>query len=254
MEAMNRKPFQGIANIIRFNWHFYALALAALVMLHILKQIASPAFHPVIGIAGLLLMASLFVSLAVSFYVYDVSGLYRLEWLQMTLPPNATIVNIHAGFDETSALLAAKFPQVTLTVFDFYDVEKHTEISISRARKAYPAYPGTRVISTANVPLAPASVDAVFCLLSAHEIRDFDERSLFFQQLNAALKPDGKIIVVEHLRDLPDFFAYNIGFFHFHSAKEWRRTFAAADLRIEKAHTVTPFITAYYLQKNGNAS
>ncbi len=254
MEAVNRKPFQGITNIIRFNWHFYAMALAALVMLHLLKQIASPAFHPFISITGLVLMASLFLSLAVSFYVYDVSGLYRFEWLQMVLPPNANLVNIHAGFDETSALLATKFPQATLTVFDFYDAEKHTEISIKRARKAYSAYPGTMAINTAHVPVAPASVDAVFCLLSAHEIRNFEERSLFFQQLNSVLKLNGRIVVVEHLRDLPNFLAYNIGFFHFHSAGEWKRTFAAANLRIEKAHTVTPFITAYYLQKNGTAS
>lgn len=254
MEAVGRKPFQGIGNILRFNWHFYLLALAALALLHLLKAISIAAFHPFIGIAGLLLVAGILTSLAASFYVYDVSGLYRLHWLKLTLPPGATIVNVHAGFDETSALLQRQFAMASLTVFDFYDAEKHTEISIRRARKVYPAYPGTKVISTARVPLEPNSVDAVFCILSAHEIRNPEERRRFFQQLRTALKNEGRLIVVEHLRNGPNFLAYNIGFFHFYSEAEWKRTFALAGLSIETQQTVTPFLTAYYLVRNGTAT
>ncbi len=32
MEKINRTPFQGIANIIRFNWHLYVLFLLVLVV------------------------------------------------------------------------------------------------------------------------------------------------------------------------------------------------------------------------------
>ncbi len=37
----------------------------------------------------------------------------------------------------------------------------------------------------------------------------------FFNELNRVLKPNGQIVVTEHLRDLNNFLAYNIGFFHF---------------------------------------
>lgn len=251
MEAIIRKPFQGIGNIIRFNWHFYALALVALVFLHLVKTISSAAFHPFIGIAGLLLITSVAVSLAVSFYVYDLSGLYRFDWLKLSLPAKASIVNIHAGFDETSSLLQQKFRLASLTVLDFYDAKKHTEISIKRARKAYPSYPGTRTIGTDAVHLPPDSIDAAFCILSAHEIRDGVERCHFFEQLKTGLKNEGRLVVVEHLRNLPNFLAYNIGVFHFHSAAQWKRTFASAGLRIQTEQRITPFITAYYLIKNG---
>ena len=29
--ARMRKPFQGVSNIVRFNWHFFALAVVAMV-------------------------------------------------------------------------------------------------------------------------------------------------------------------------------------------------------------------------------
>ena len=33
-----RKPFQGILNIVRFNWHFYVLAAFFIGVLLVLKQ------------------------------------------------------------------------------------------------------------------------------------------------------------------------------------------------------------------------
>jgi len=254
MEAVVRKPFQGVTNIIRFNWHFYVLALTFIVLLHIVKPFAADALHPVICLTGLLVLLSLVISLAVSFYVYDLSGLYKFDWLPLTIQPSATVVNINAGFDETSFILKEKYPPIDIAVLDFYEPKKHTEVSIKRARKAYAIYPGTKTIQTSAIALPPQSADFIFCILSAHEIRNSNERIVFFQQLTAALKNDGKIIVVEHMRDVANFLAYNIGFFHFHSKKEWRRTFATADLAIANEINITPFITAFILHKNGTAS
>ena len=57
-------------------------------------------------------------------------------------PAGARIVNIHAGFDETSVMLKEKFPACELIVFDFYDPAKHTEVSIQDGRtKGLPAFP-----------------------------------------------------------------------------------------------------------------
>ncbi len=91
------------------------------------------------------------------------------------------LVNINAGFDETSLLLKEKYPDSDLIVFDFYDPVKHTEISIERARKAYPQFPGTTKISTNNIPLKDNSADYIFLLLAAHEIRNDEERIDVFQ-------------------------------------------------------------------------
>ena len=135
------------------------------------------------------------------------------------------MVNIHAGFDETSILLSTKFPDAELIVFDFYDPEKHTEVSIKRARKAYPSYPNTKKIITSTIPLGDSCADKIFVTLAAHEIRDDNERIIFFKELYRILKTGGQIFVTEHHRDLYNFIAYTIGFFHFHSYSTWTNTF-----------------------------
>ncbi|HEY8955677.1 class I SAM-dependent methyltransferase [Chitinophaga sp.] len=248
MEKISRAPFQGIGNIIRFNWHFYVLFLLLLVVGLLFTQYTLTRLM-LCGAA----IATL-LSLLVSWYIYDRSDLYTLQWLDdMGLRPRH-IVNIHAGFDETSHLLAHKYPEADLQVFDFYNPEMHTEVSVERARKRYAPYAGTKVISTAAVPLEPASVDVVFLLLAAHEIRDPSERTVFFKELHRCLAPDGKIVVLEHLRDIPNFIAYTIGFLHFFPGATWKKAFNSAELQLEKEKKITPFLSAYTLQKNGTAS
>jgi ubiquinone/menaquinone biosynthesis C-methylase UbiE len=190
-------------------------------------------------------------SLLVTYYVYDLSGLYDLFWLNDSVTKEKSkIVNINAGFDETSKLLADKFENSELIVFDFYDSATNTEISIKRARKAYPPYPNTKRIEISKIPLADDTADKVFAILSVHEIREAEERNVFFKELRRILKPDGQIFVTEHLQDTANFLAYNIGFFHFHSKKSWLENFQAAQLDIEKEINITPFLTTFILKKN----
>ena len=188
------------------------------------------------------------ISLLVSWYVYDRSELYRFEWLP-ELPAGSRIVNIHAGFDETSALLARKYPTANMTVLDFYDPALHTEVSIQRARKVYPPYPGTVAVSTDDPLLEDNSVEAVFLLMAAHEIRDAEERARFFQRLHRALKPGGRVVVTEHLRDLPNSLAYSFGVFHFLPYDDWYMTFFAAGFQTVSEEKLTPFLTTFTLTK-----
>jgi SAM-dependent methyltransferase len=252
--AALRKPWEGVGNIVRFNWHFYVLAAGFCVLL------AWGWFRGegwIAGLAGLALLGVTGVtltSLAVSAYVYDLSGLYGLKWLDGLLPADAReLVNLHAGFDESSQLLAAKFPDARLRVFDFYDPATHPEVSIERARKVARVFPGTLAVETSALPLADASVDAVFLLLAAHEIRDEAERVRFFRELHRALKPAGKLIVTEHLRDPANLLAYSVGAFHFLSRRTWQQTFAQAGFRIARETKITPFVTTFLLEKHGDA-
>ena len=239
--APMRKPFQGVRNIILFNWHFYLIAFTVLLFLLLTKWY----------ILLLVLLAMIFASIIASFYIYDRSDLYEMKWAASIDHPAIVIVNIHAGFDETSLLLREKFPQSSLKVFDFYDPRQHTEISIKRARRAYPPFPGTQGINSTHIPLDDQHADKIFLTLSAHEIRDANERRLFFLELKRVLKRDGSVFVTEHLRDLPNFLAYNIGYFHFISKQLWYRTFEDAGFKVIKEEKSTPFITTFTLTRHG---
>jgi ubiquinone/menaquinone biosynthesis C-methylase UbiE len=250
-----RKPFQGVWNIVRFNWHFYLLSIIALIIILFSTIYLNKKYYIYTLVLFISILIPTLVSLFVSAYVYDLSRLYTLDWLdELSIQPHSNIVNIHAGFDETSVLIQHKYSNSKLIVFDFYDPAKHTEISIQRARNAYPPYPNTQVITTAHLPLAAQVADFIFVIFAAHEIRNDAERNAFFIEIQRVMKPNGKIIIIEHLRDLPNFLAYNIGFFHFLSESTWLACFKNANLRICKKKKITSFVTTYILENHGITS
>ncbi|MDX1959822.1 MAG: hypothetical protein SFU98_14720 [Leptospiraceae bacterium] len=252
MESL-RKPFQGTINIIRFNWHFYVIAVLFVVSLLFSLQFLTELYRSYLLVFICLASTSTILSLLASLYVYDLSNLYSLDWI-LKNGNEKQIININAGFDETSEILQKLFSHSKLQALDFYDSEKHTEISIERARKAYKPYPNTKKIQSDSLGLEKNSIDKIFVILSAHEIRDNKERVIFFKELKKILAADGQIYVTEHLRDWKNFIAYNIGFFHFYSKKSWLKVFTDADLNLVQEINITPFIKNFVLEKNGNTT
>jgi ubiquinone/menaquinone biosynthesis C-methylase UbiE len=244
-----RKPYQGALNIVKFNWHFYVLSFCTLIASFFANSfLSNNIFFLFLALA---ILVTTLVSLLVSHYIYDLSNLYLFNWIEDD-ETKIEILNINAGFDETSILLQSKYKNSRLTVFDFYNPKKHTEVSINRARKAYPPYPNTKSINTSNLVLHDNSVDKVFVILAAHEIRNQEERIIFFTEIKRVLKNDGQLIVIEHLRDFNNFIAYNIGFFHFLSKQTWLNTFKKSNLQLMKEQKITPFISTFILTNNGN--
>lgn len=250
-----RKPFQGITNIVRFNWHYYLFAFLFILFLLALAFYLNYPFNILVFAVICLVFFSTSISLIASFYIYDLAGIYNLSWItEDDSQKSKLIVNINAGFDETSYLLKEKFKNADLIVYDFYNPEKHTEISIERARKAYPPFPKTELIKTNSLPLKETSADLIFLIFAAHEIRDENERIIFFSELNRILKPDGKIYVVEHLRDFLNFSVYNIGFFHFLTKQNWLKVFDKSNFTVYQESKLTPFISVFILTKNGTST
>ncbi|MGB6221713.1 class I SAM-dependent methyltransferase [Haloferula sp.] len=246
---MKRKPLQGVRTVVRFNWHFFVIALVVIGLL----LLVAPAFPPFyLAAAGATL--ALILSLVATAIAYDFSGLYRLDWLDGLMKDAHEVANIHAGFDETSDLIRTRFPSVTLSIVDFYDPEKHTEISIRRARQAHPPAPGTIAFASQRIPFPARSCDLVLLTLAAHEIRDPDERVGFFREIRRILKLDGHVVVTEHLRDLPNLIAYNLGAWHFHTRREWLSTFRESGFQIAEEKRLNPFITSFVLTSYGTST
>ena len=254
MENSLRKPFQGLRNIVRFNWHFYVISMLIIAGILIVRSyiIGFPIF---MNLILFIIITQIVVSLSISTYIYDFSDLYKFKWLDiLENKEKEKILNINAGFDESSQLLKSKFVKSDLILADFYDPVKHTEVSIKRARKAYPPFHNTIRVDTKALPFPDNSIDVAFVIFSAHEIRNKGERAAFFKELKRVLKPSGEIIIIEHLRDLSNFIAYNIGFLHFYSKSSWLNIFHLSGLKVSKEIKTTPFITTFILEKNGIAS
>lgn len=251
---MKRTPCQGLVTVLRFNWHFFVLALLGIIALPMVCGWLAPAFPTIALVTAAAGLLGIAIPMAATLHAYDLTGLYALRWLDPWMSGATEAANIHSGFDETTELLKEKHPGVKWHVFDFYDPEKHTEISIRRARAAHPPHPDTRGITTSRVPLGDGSLDRVILMLAAHEIRDHAERVTFFRELHRVLTDDGLVIVTEHLRDAANITAYTMGAWHFHPRSEWLATFGEAGFDISAEMKNNLFITTFILRKHGTAS
>ena len=219
---IERKKFQGVLNILSFNRHFYSIGLSILTLI-IISQIIFGWSTLLLWIIISLFLYGLIMPLLISAYVYDFSKYYDFDWLTHIKHLNKnskTIININAGFDETSYILKGLFPKSLIKVFDFYNASQHTEPAIVRARKVSLEFPNTKQINSNHIPLEDKSVDIVFLLSTAHEIRHNNEKIEFLKECKRICKANGKIITVEHLRDFPNFLAFSVGFTHFFSKND----------------------------------
>lgn len=243
---LERRSFQGVLNILSFNRHFYALGLGVLAVI-IISHATIGFSDQLFWILIVVFLYGLIMPLIVSAYVYDFSGYYNFHWLKNSAidPDVRNIVNINAGFDETSFVIKSNFPQSDLKVFDFYDPKRHTEPAIIRARKVSLTYPNTVEIKSNTIPLEDKSVDVIFLLSAAHEIRDYNEKIVFLKECHRICKPNGKVIMVEHLRDFPNFLTFSIGFTHFFSRSTWKNAFTKAGFKTFEEIKFTPFMSVF---------
>ena len=250
--------YAGVLAILRYNWHFYAASIVALIVIGALLDL----FHLPLAIETLLIAAAALTafwavsSLFVSYYVYDLEGVTRWNWLPSILafPPQRWL-NIHAGLDPSTLLLAQFFPNTNYQVLDIYDPVEMTEPSIARARtQASRPHTSAQPALTAQLdalPIRDHDRDTVFLLFAAHEIRDPIRRTLFFSEAARVLANSGQLLLVEHLRDWRNFVAFGPGFLHFHSRSEWLRVARTAGLTITREDSITPFVRYFLMTRSG---
>lgn len=244
-----RGKFQGMITIARFNWPFYLVALATLVASGAAFFMASGPLKLTSAIAFGCGVYFIFVSLGVSHIVYDCSDLHGWSWLDRALQglPMRQAILCHSGFDETSSELRERFSDVQWNILDHYDPERMTEPSIHRARRLFPPTTGTLACSYDAWPLSAESADIVFALLAIHELRAETERTAWFAEAKRCLRKGGRVVLVEHVRDVANFLAFGPGLLHFHSCASWRRCWEPAGLHCVNQFSVTPFVQVFVL-------
>ena len=253
--GLNRKPFQGVVNIVRFNWHFYFFAFLMLLGALWMGTFLSETINLICRAGVFLGLIVITNSLLASFLIYDQSDLYSLSWLENQEVVNPLkILNVSAGFDETSSRIRNIFPNSELILCDFYNSKLHTEVSIERARKLYPPEDGTIKVNSLNLPFSNDQFDLVIVFMAAHEIRSQEERIKFFQELNRVLNRKGRVFITEHLRDWRNFLAFTFGFFHFYSKKSWTYIFSSTGFRVFEELKTTPFISTFILKHYGDTN
>jgi ubiquinone/menaquinone biosynthesis C-methylase UbiE len=238
-----RGPYQGMLQIVRFNWSRYLAAAAIVGAAAFAALLVSSLGAVLLLVAALPALCWMVSSLLVSHYIYDRAHLYDLPWLARALQRSPRRwLSIHCGLDETSTLLAAQFPGASGEVVDIFDPRVMTESSIHRARAAQPGAVRSTPARFHALPFPTASFDAVFCIFAAHELRRHAYRVRLFTEIARILSPAGEFVLVEHLRDWPNFLAFGPGFLHFHSWRAWQHAASDAGLTSRTHFPFTSFL------------
>jgi hypothetical protein len=197
---------------------------------------------------GVALLWSAF-SLVVSHHVYDRSELASGSWVKALLPKRVdTWAAIDAGLDGEVALDDVMKGRC-IARLDVFDAVMVRAPSIRRARASTPRQHRATACTVRQLALDDASCDVIAVVFTAHEIRDSAERQRFFSEVWRALRCGGRLLLVEHLRDLPNFAAFGPGFLHFSSRSEWLLQAQRAKLRVAAETRVTPWVMALALEK-----
>jgi SAM-dependent methyltransferase len=247
----NDAPYvRGVLQIVRFNWPFFVaeplVVLLAGIGATVLAGVAQLVLAGLVVTAGYWTVASLIAS----YWVYDASILTRWTWLAEYFPAAPRrLANLHSGFDDTSHTLRQAFPEAQWLTWDLYDPAQMTEASIARARRASSG-PRAERVDAASLPAHTAELDGAFLIFAAHEFRTAAGRETLFAELHRVLKPNGKLVLVEHMRDLPNFVAYGPGFLHFLGRAEWLRLARVTGFEINHELRVTPFVRVFVLRRS----
>jgi SAM-dependent methyltransferase len=247
----SRGRWQGMWTIVSFNWPFYLVALIVVILS--LGTFISHSEILLRILSGLTLAGALYFlvgSLGVSHQVYDRSDLYRWQWLARAMEGagRSQMVFCHSGFDESSQEVFERLNPDRWIVLDHYDAAQMTEASIQRARRKFPPTRATLPAPFEQWPVETHSTDVVLGILAIHELRSENERIAWFAEARRCLASGGRLVLVEHIRDLANFLAFGPGFLHFHSTSSWRRCWEHADFILKEEFKITPWVSVFVIE------
>jgi SAM-dependent methyltransferase len=232
--------FAGGLRVARYSWPLYAGAAAGLVVGALVAS--SSRAPPPLRVAALAGMAIALwfacASLLAFHWIFDRSPLTRWEWIRELGPAPARWVHVNAGLDETHAPIARLFPGSEGREVDIFDPASMTAPTLARARggrEGTGARPGA-------LPVDSGWADAVYVVLAAHEVRDPAAREELFRELRRILAPQGRLVLIEHPRNLAGALAFGPGVLHFLPMAMWSRLAAGNGLRLLEERAMSPFV------------
>lgn len=196
-----------------------------------------------LGIAGLGALVLTSGAVVATWRVFGPDASRRWDWIQSTASDSRRWLNLTTGFDDSTGRLRTTTPGAG-TAIDVFDATRSSAAALRRARASFPPSGPSVQIADLAITIEPASVDIVFLLMSAHETHGHD-RTALFAAAHHGLVAGGRVVVVEHLRDLANILAFGPGAWHFSRRGDWIETAAGAGLELLDERRLDPWVTGF---------
>lgn len=234
-----------------FNKDKIMLGIAVAVVSVVISMYSSPTVTRFLLILGIGILVNITMALYASYKLYDQSALYKPRELlsDLRLKDGEIGILLHASFDPLSRELEKLLYPAQLKIYNLYGSRHEDEKSIKISNRVFPPHPRQVNVDPTDMKDPSSSVDYIFAITAAHEILSQEKRVRFFKEVKRILKDDGRLILVEQMRDLVNFTFFNIGAFHFVSLKSWEKAISEAGLRIVQREKITMWGTALHIEK-----
>jgi SAM-dependent methyltransferase len=233
------RPLAGTAAIVRFNWPKY-LAVAVFLTAGSRSRALGLPGAVTVGLVAAGALGALWsvTSLTASWWVYDHARVY--DRVPAGLGGLGDWAAVHAGFDDATAHAARITGRGPAAVVE---LAVHGRSSLRRARAGGDGPPVTaEPVRPGDLPLGSASLDTILVTFAAHEVRDRRDQRALFAELLRVLRPGGRLVITEHLRDGANLAVFGPGAFHFQTEATWVARAGEAGLVPLGDVTITPFV------------
>lgn len=194
-------------------------------------------------VGGLLAITMSAAAVLTTWWVFGASARSRWDWVEDAAGRPNRWLNLTTGFDDSTPTLRQRLGREGRAL-DVFDPKRDHEPALQRARDRFPPAGHPVAPMSLGDAIEPASADAVLLLMSAHEAHGPDRVELF-RSAARGLTPDGRLVVVEHLRDLANTLAFGPGAWHFSTRTEWLAVAEAAGLTLTAETRLSPFVAGF---------
>jgi SAM-dependent methyltransferase len=228
----------GVGRVICFNWPKYVGALITLTVLGIAQTLANGLLRLGLVVLLLGLTYGIFASLVATWWAYDYRACEVYQAIATGHRAGGSWLLVHAGLDESYGRLTEQIGEPAAIV----DVGPPG--TTSRSLKRAHALVGRTGVPISKVSdFKSASIDTVVVLFGIHELRDPQQAVALLTEMRRITRPSGSILIIEHLRDVPNFSVYGPAILHFGSASQWKKAILSSSLRLRSLHRVAGLIS-----------
>lgn len=233
--------YSGTVSNLLYNWPIFAGIFLFGAVAVVSGTLLSYPWNWIFISAGVLALIIGLNILIVSFVVYDWGP--RREYDRLAELSNLSdanvIIDVTCGKLRGTQGLLSRVQNSHYLLLDIYDPEKMTDSALRRARELSVPLETDRRIYRRSAPLDRLPIphnwaDVIYCSFSLHEIADATDRQKLFDEFARVLKANGKLLIAEHGRDLPNLLAFGPGVFSFFSSATWTNHITEAGLIIKQ--------------------